>query len=180
MHEELLRRVEKLAGEERFSPSFFDGILELLLEIRSRPSLSSDPEIASVLQWMEELSFRLKDSDRGCRSGFLREEWRRIRIYEFRRLKEGLSVLEKRLRERLRGDPPLELGRLVEEMREEGAIRETTWALLLSSPWGKREMERREVKEALLRVLRLFSEFRELRRENRGMEKKDFGAGGAR
>ncbi|TDA31027.1 MAG: hypothetical protein DSO02_07165, partial [Hadesarchaea archaeon] len=106
MHEELLRRVEKLAGEERFSPSFLDGILELLLEIRSRPSLSSDPEIASVLRWMEELSFRLKDSDRGCSSGFLREEWRRMRTYEFRRLKEGLSVLEKRLRERQ--DPPLE------------------------------------------------------------------------
>ncbi len=180
--EELLRELGALVGEKRCSAGFLEGVGRLLLELRLRPSLSSDREMDSLLLRVEGLCSRLRDSRSGCRSGTpLRGEWRRMADYEFRRLKEELSALRELLQERVGRHPPLGLKGLADEMREEGAIRESTWALLLSSPWGREEMERREVREALLRVLRLFSEFRGLK-EGRDVRKEEgaFGPGGAR
>lgn len=180
--EELLRELGTLTAEKRCSTGFLEGVRRLLLWLKLRPPLSSDPEVGHLLLRVEELSSRLRDSYSGCRSDTpLRGEWRRVSDYEFQRLKEELSALGELLEGRAGRHPTLDLKALADEMREEGAIRETTWALLLSSPCGPREMEREEVREVLLRVLRLFSEFRarggigEVRKEEGALR-----AGGAR
>jgi len=162
----VLERLEVLLAERDCSPGFLERVRGLLLEL----SLASpDPQLSPILLRLEKLSSRLRSSYSCLKSGSpLREDWRRTVNYEFLRLKEELSILREGLR---RGDRALpDLRRLAEEMREEGAIRESTWAFLLSSPCGPREMEREEVREALLRVLRLFSEFRRVRRERVGAQ----------
>ena len=167
--EGVLRRLEALLEEKDCSPGFLERVRGLLLEL-ALSSPSPDPQLSPALLRLEELSSRLRSSYSCLRSDSpFREDWRRTVNYEFLRLKEELSIL----RERLGGGenrPLPDLRRLAEEMREEGAIRESTWAFLLSSPCGPREMEREEVREALLRVLRLFSELRRMRRERVGAQ----------
>lgn len=174
MGSELLGKLEELTGEERCSARFLEGVRWLLLELRLRSF--QDSELDSLLLRVEGLSSRLRESYQ--RSGPLRGEWERVANYEFRRLKEELSGLRELLEKRLEARRPPDLKELADEMREEGAIRESTWALLLScAPEG---MERGEVREALLRVLRLFSEFRALKEGEGGMGKEKGSAGGAR